>query len=122
LITVGIRNYWYYNGGFRGDGVHLEPEEFVALVVGKEFALKKKVNRAKAVVARGTDTLDASSTRIPECTKQVAFEHDGGRCVQCDGTINLQIDHVIPAALRGSSEPTNLRILGDTAIEKRVQG
>lgn len=39
------------------------------------------------------------------------WERDGGRCVECEGTFDLQYDHVIPVLLGGGSTVENLQVL-----------
>ena len=57
---------------------------------------------------------DAKRNRRPSIsTKDAAFirQRDGGRCVECGSDTDLQIDHIIPVALKGSSSRGNLRLL-----------
>jgi hypothetical protein len=122
LTKVGVRNYWYYEGQFWWEDDDLEPDDLVALLVSKEYALKRKVNRAKAAVARGPESADATRVRVPDSVKQIVFGRDGGRCVKCDSTENLQFDHVIPVALGGSSEATNIQILCGTCNKEKGAG
>ena len=39
------------------------------------------------------------------------FQRDGGRCVDCGSSFEIQYDHVIPVALGGASTFENLQIL-----------
>jgi hypothetical protein len=52
------------------------------------------------------------SRRIPTNIKRLIWERDGGKCVECGGTLNLHFDHIIPFSKGGSStDPKNIQIL-----------
>ena len=61
----------------------------------------------------------ASGRAIPAAVKQEVWQRDGGRCRyvdphtgrRCTSRHLLQIDHVLPYALGGGSDPANLRLL-----------
>ncbi|MAV91690.1 MAG: hypothetical protein CL676_09725 [Bdellovibrionaceae bacterium] len=44
-------------------------------------------------------------------TKHLVWNRDQGRCQNCQGQRNLNIDHILPFALSGNSHPSNLRLL-----------
>lgn len=49
--------------------------------------------------------------RIPESVRQLVYERDGFRCVECGATTDLSLDHVVPWSGGGSDHPRNLRVL-----------
>ena len=61
----------------------------------------------------------ASGRAIPAAAKREVWQRDGGRCRyvdphtgrRCTSRHLLQIDHVLPYALGGGSDPVNLRLL-----------
>lgn len=49
---------------------------------------------------------------IPEYTKNMVFERDRGRCINCGSTNNLTYDHIIPFKYGGaSSDADNIQLL-----------
>lgn len=60
---------------------------------------------------------------IPGSVKRAVWQRDGGRCVKCGSTEELQFDHIIPVAKGGSSKtPGNIQLLcGVHNREKRTR-
>lgn len=56
---------------------------------------------------------------IPQEVVGYVYMRDGGRCCECGTTKNLQIDHIIPFAKGGSSEPENLQLLCKECNQKK---
>lgn len=48
---------------------------------------------------------------IPADTRLFVWNRDGGRCVSCLSTKNLQFDHVIPVSLGGANTAENIELL-----------
>lgn len=44
-------------------------------------------------------------------TRRLVWQKSGGRCENCGSDFALQIDHIHPRAMGGSSTPENLRLL-----------
>jgi hypothetical protein len=52
--------------------------------------------------------------------RRAVFERDGGKCVECGSTFDLQYDHVIPVALGGATTVENLQLLCGDCIAIRA--
>lgn len=53
----------------------------------------------------------AMPTEVDEAVKAEVIARDGGACLACGTTRNLQVDHIVPVYHGGSNEPGNLQTL-----------
>lgn len=56
-------------------------------------------------------TLTKNTRYISKELRHHIWQRDGRKCVKCKGSKNLNIDHIKPFALGGTSEEANLRLL-----------
>jgi hypothetical protein len=75
----------------------------IAFVLGLIWLAGRK--RAKHDVVR------TYRPQIPAAVKQAVWDRDGGRCVLCGTTEQLQYDHVIPWSKGGADTVENLRLV-----------
>jgi 5-methylcytosine-specific restriction endonuclease McrA len=70
--------------------------------------------RRREKLAWAERVLEGSASQrepIPTEVRRTVFERDGGRCVECGSSFDLQYDHIIPLALGGSNGVDNLQVL-----------
>lgn len=48
---------------------------------------------------------------IPDTTRRLVWERDGGKCCQCGSESEIEYDHKIPVSKGGNSEQDNLQLL-----------
>jgi 5-methylcytosine-specific restriction endonuclease McrA len=72
-----------------------------------------KTNTQKTTTAKTTSKPDTSPKKKPSAaqTRREVFARAGSACENCGSTFALEIDHIYPKALGGSSEAENLRVL-----------
>lgn len=58
-------------------------------------------------------------TGISEALRQFVYERDGYRCMQCQATEDLTLDHIHPWVLGGTNEVKNLRTLCRTCNSRK---
>lgn len=58
-------------------------------------------------------TVSGHRRHIPREVKIAVYERCGGRCVECEATYPLHIDHMVPLARGGSDGVSNLQVLCD---------
>jgi len=73
---------------------------------------------------RGKNAVDKIRGRIPRSLRAWLFDEDGHRCGRCGKKFSpdeLEIDHLVPLALRGADEPGNwVALCGPDHREKRA--
>lgn len=108
------RTFWRFEDHWFVDRDELTAGEVQALIVTRERRRLATVSRAQAqVVAAPGASQPMARVRgyVSDEVKQFVWSRDQGRCTQCGAGSELQYDHVIPVALGGGSDPSNLQIL-----------
>jgi uncharacterized protein (UPF0248 family) len=54
---------------------------------------------------------DAASRHIPHGVRQMVWQRDQGKCVQCSAIEYLEFDHIIPFSKGGASTVNNVQLL-----------
>lgn len=110
LVAVGERVWWWFEDAYYWEDEQLEAADVLALVRERQRRKQRKLQRAHATLA-----LDAEPSRrrerIPQEVKVAVYARDGGRCVECESTVDLQYDHIIPVALGGATTVENMQLL-----------
>jgi hypothetical protein len=85
-------------------------------IASKAGTLKAEVSKIKAqkpATEKTTSKPNASPVKKPSTvqTRRDVFARAGSACENCGSTFALEIDHIHPKALGGSSDAENLRVL-----------
>lgn len=110
VLTAERRSYWWASDRFYWEHDGLAAEDVRALVYERTRRAQRRLERAHAVLAQDA-AVPARREPVPRDVRRAVFERDGGACVECGATFDLQYDHVIPVSMGGASTVGNLQIL-----------
>jgi 5-methylcytosine-specific restriction endonuclease McrA len=109
VLTDGDRTYWAFEQRVYWEDAQLSSEDVLALVRERQRRAARTLERAHAALAG--ETAERRREPIPRAVRLAVFERDGGRCVECGSSFDIQYDHVIPLVLGGANTVQNLQIL-----------
>lgn len=105
-ILVKFQDDWFWADS------NLSVADIDALLKARRMRKKQAVDRAKSLAAlKETPKGRTPRGAIPDDLKLLIWNRDGGSCVNCGSTNELQFDHIIPVALGGATSEQNLQVL-----------
>jgi 5-methylcytosine-specific restriction endonuclease McrA len=110
LVRAGERTYWRFEDVYYWEDEQLEAADVLALVRDRERRRQRKLERARMALALDEQPVQRRQP-IPREVRLAVYERDGGRCVLCEATFDLQYDHVLPVARGGASTVENVQLL-----------
>jgi len=110
LLDAAGRSYWRFEDAFYWEDEQLEAADVLALVRDRERRRQRKLERAHMALALDREAAPRRQA-ISRELRLAVFERDGGRCVECDSSFDLQYDHVIPVTMGGATSVENLQLL-----------
>jgi len=111
IVRDGRRCTWMFEGRFYSEEHGLDEDDVLALVRERERQGQRRLQRARATLAREDARAAPRRERIAPEIRRAVFERDGGRCVECGSDFDIQYDHVIPFSLGGAGTVENLQVL-----------
>lgn len=110
LLEDRRRVLWYFHERFYWDDEDLPSEDVMALALQKERNQRRKLQSARSLMNAEADGRPIRTNPTTEL-KRAVFDRDGGKCVECSSTFEIQYDHIIPVARGGATTYENLQIL-----------
>lgn len=110
-VSSNRRCFWMFEGEFWWEDERLSADEIKALILARQVRRQRQIQTAMALVTDEADPATKSRTRIPDDVRLAVWTRDGGRCVKCRATQDLEFDHIIPVSRGGSSTERNVQIL-----------
>jgi|GEM_PF-2620247 len=103
--------YLRVNGVWARGDANLDDETITALALVQIEKRSRKIQDAKDFLHQNSSKPSRSRTAIPDEIKVSVFRRDGGCCVVCGSTEDIEYDHVIPFSRGGSNSLRNIQIL-----------
>jgi 5-methylcytosine-specific restriction endonuclease McrA len=110
LLELGKRRYWWFHDCIYWDDDGLSAEDVKALVLQRERSQQRKLQTAHSLM-RAEEEGRPTRVPVPVDVRRVVFERDGGKCVECGSSFDLQYDHILPVAHGGATTIENLQLL-----------
>lgn len=110
LVRVEKRVYWTFQDCFYWEDAALTAEDVKALVLQRTRKRERQLATAHSLM-RAEEAGQPVRSPIPTEVRRTVFERDGGRCVECEESFDLQYDHIIPLSLGGATTVANLQLL-----------
>ena len=111
IVAEGRRTYWAFEDRFFWEDDGLAARDVLALIRDRERRAQRRLERAHAGLAQDSSAPLLRREPIPRAVRLAVFERDGGRCVACGSSFEIQFDHVIPFSMGGAATVQNLQIL-----------
>ena len=106
----GQQSWWMFQDKFYVEDDGLSADKVKALALQRERRKERQIERAQASLELSEEPV-LRREPIPLEVQRAVWERDGGRCVQCGSTFNMQYDHIIPFSRGGAATVENLQIL-----------
>jgi hypothetical protein len=105
------RQWWIYQGAFYWESYGYSPHDIAALIHQRMRRRQQQLDHARMLYNAEQAPPANRRGAITKAMRQAVYERDGGACVECDSTFDLQYDHLIPVALGGATTVDNLQLL-----------
>jgi 5-methylcytosine-specific restriction endonuclease McrA len=110
VVEADRRTYWLFEGRLWWEDDGLGARDVLALIRQRQRRAQRRLADAHRALALDGDPRPRREP-IPRDVRRAVWERDGGACVECRATFDLQYDHIIPSSRGGASSVANLQVL-----------
>jgi 5-methylcytosine-specific restriction endonuclease McrA len=114
IARSGARVWWWFEDSFYWESGNYSQRDVLALIRDRQRRAAQRLDRAHMLlnVDEGREQRPRGQRQsIPREVRRAVFGRDGGQCVDCGSTFDLQYDHIIAVALGGATTAENLQLL-----------
>ncbi len=114
VARSGARVWWWFEDAFYWESGNYTGRDVLALIRDRQRRAAQRLDRAHMLLnieEGGEQRRPGQRQAVPREMRRAVFERDGGKCVACGSSFDLQYDHVIPVALGGATTVENLQLL-----------
>lgn len=112
VVQAGNRNWWRHGDGYFWETYGYPASDLLALIRQRERRHERTLDHARMMLsAEGQPQATNQRGRITRDMQKIVYDRDGGQCVECGSTFNLQYDHIIPVTMGGATTVENLQLL-----------
>ncbi|HZU71708.1 MAG TPA: HNH endonuclease signature motif containing protein [Acidimicrobiales bacterium] len=111
VTSVGRRTWWWFEDRFFWEDEGYSADDVLALVRERQRRARRQLDKARDLLLMERSPRAPTRAAIPREVRRAVFARDGGCCVECGSTFDLQYDHLLPVALGGATTEENLQIL-----------
>ena len=93
------------------EAIRIEKEKVKQKIYNKSIAQKARELAIQELYEEGLIENHQKRESIKQEINDIVWNRDGGKCVQCGSSENLEFDHIIPFSKGGANTARNLQLL-----------
>lgn len=111
VASNDLRRWWWFGDTFCWENCGYDSNDVRALLHQRQIQRQRRLDHAHATLNAERSSARQRREPLPTELRRAVWERDGGVCVECGSSFNLQFDHIIPVTLGGATTVENLQLL-----------
>ncbi len=103
--------YYMYRDSFYRSEIELSENEVFLVLQTMWDSKKEKLSHELERIKAKAEFEGNLRVPVPEEVQMTVWNRDGGKCVKCGSSLNLEFDHIIPVSKGGSNTARNIQLL-----------